>query len=77
MTDTVDTQATVVDPLLSKEVTLTFTVNDINAILQLLSGLPYIQSVGLIQAIQTQVGPQVADLNAQLAGDSSEPAPAA
>jgi hypothetical protein len=73
MTDTVDTQATPVDPLLSKEVTLTFTVGDINAILQLLSSLPYIQSVGLIQAIQTQVGPQVAALNAQLA-DAAAPA---
>jgi hypothetical protein len=76
MTDTVDTQATPVDPLLSKEVTLVSTVANINVLLQLLGSLPYIQSVGAIQWIQTQVGPQVAALNAELVGGTSEPTPA-
>jgi|APCry1669192160_1035399.scaffolds.fasta_scaffold44349_2 hypothetical protein len=59
MTDTVDVAATEVDPLESKILTLKFSVKDINAILNLLGTLPFVQSVGLINAIQAQCAPQV------------------
>ena len=59
MTDTVDVAATEVDPLESKILTLKFSVKDINAILNLLGSLPFVQSVGLINAIQSQCAPQV------------------
>lgn len=59
MTDTVDVTATEVDPLESKILTLKFSVKDINAILNLLGNLPFVQSVGLINAIQAQCAPQV------------------
>jgi len=61
MTDTVDTQ---VNPLDDKILTLQFTVKDINAILGLLGNLPFVQSVGLINAIQAQCTPQVQALQA-------------
>lgn len=67
MTDTIDTTATQVDPLLDKTLTLTFTVNDVNGILRLLGELPYSQSVGAIQAIHTQCAPQVEALNKEIA----------
>jgi hypothetical protein len=54
MTDTVD-----VDPLADKILALKFTVTEINSILSLLGTLPFVQSVGLINAIQAQCTPQV------------------
>ena len=59
MTDTVN-----VDPLSDEILTLKFTVKDINAILNLLGGMPFVQSVGLIKAIQAQCTPQVDALKA-------------
>jgi hypothetical protein len=58
MTDTVD-------PLADKVLTLQFTVTEINSILNLLGGLPFVQSVGLINAIQSQCGPQIDALKAE------------
>jgi hypothetical protein len=50
------------DALLDKEMTLKFTVEQINSILNLLaSELPYIKVVGLINEIQAQCGPQLAE----------------
>jgi hypothetical protein len=63
MSDTVDVAAKEVDPLESKILTLKFSVKDINSILNLLGNLPFVQSVGLINAIQAQCAPQVAALN--------------
>ena len=76
MTDTVDVQAAEVNPLDDKILTLKFTVKDINAILNLLGGLPFVQSVGLINAIQAQCTPQVEALTAN-AEAPSEPTPTA
>jgi len=59
MTDTVD-----VDPLADEILTLKFAVKDINSILGLLGTLPFVQSVGLINAIQAQCNPQVDALKA-------------
>jgi hypothetical protein len=59
MTDTVDAVATEVNPLDNEILKLEFTVKDINAILNVLGNLPFVQAVGLINAIQAQCGPQV------------------
>jgi hypothetical protein len=40
-------------------VTLEFSVKDINALLNVLAQSPFIQVVGFINAIQAQAGPQV------------------
>ena len=40
-------------------VTLEFSVKDINALLNVLAQSPFIQVVGFINAIQEQAGPQV------------------
>ena len=64
MTDTVDVPAVETDPLADKILTLKFTVTEINSILSLLGSLPFIQSVGLINAIQAQCNPQVDALKA-------------
>ena len=40
-------------------VTLEFSVKEINALLNVLAQSPFIQVVGIINAIQTQTGPQV------------------
>ena len=56
------TDAVEVDPLDSKILTLKFTVKEINSILNTLGGLPFIQAVGLINAIQSQCGPQIESL---------------
>jgi hypothetical protein len=40
-------------------VTLEFSVKEINALLNVLAQSPFIQVVGIINAIQTQAGPQV------------------
>ena len=40
-------------------VTLEFSVKEINALLNVLAQSPFIQVVGFINAIQTQAGPQV------------------
>ena len=64
MTDTVDVPVVETDPLADKILTLKFTVTEINSILSLLGSLPFIQSVGLINAIQAQCTPQVDALKA-------------
>lgn len=40
-------------------VTLEYTVKELNGILNLLGQLPFVQSVGVINSIQAQAGPQV------------------
>jgi hypothetical protein len=48
------------DPLLDKEVTLKFTVEQLNGILNLLGNeLPFIKAVGLINEIQRQSAEQL------------------
>jgi uncharacterized coiled-coil DUF342 family protein len=50
------------DPMLDKVVTLKFTVEQINIILNLIAAeIPYNKSVGLINEIQAQCGPQIAE----------------
>jgi len=70
MTDTT-TQTPQVDPAQEKldaiEITLTLTVKEVNGILAILGNLPFVQSAGLISAIQAQGTPQV---QAALAADS-------
>lgn len=46
-----------------KPINLTLTVEEVNAILNVLGQAPFIHSVGLINLIQAQGGPQVAKLN--------------
>jgi hypothetical protein len=68
-------------PLDEFTVTLEYTVKEINAMLNLLAKLPFIDAVGAINSIQVQVGPQVdkarasldAVLKASKEGASSEP----
>jgi hypothetical protein len=58
---------------------LELTIDQVNGVLQLLGNSPYVQSAGLIQLIQEQVGPQVRALQVAEAkaiaeqGESSEP----
>ena len=73
MTDTVDVAAQEVDPLADKILTLKFSVKDINAILNLLGTIPFIQVAGLINAIQAQCSPQVEALNANAEAPKNEP----
>ena len=40
-------------------VTLDFSVNEINALLNILAQAPFIQVVGFVNAIQSQAGPQI------------------
>ena len=47
-------------------VTLEFSVKDINALLNVLAQSPFIQVVGFINAIQEQAGPQVEHAKASL-----------
>ena len=75
MTDTVDVAAQEVDPLESAVMTLQFTVKEVNAILNMVGTLPYVQSASLITAIQNQCAPQIAELNKDKE-QPSEPAPA-
>ena len=44
---------------------LELTIDQTNGILQILGNAPYIQSVNLINLIQTQVGPQVRELQGE------------
>ena len=44
---------------------LELTIEQTNGILQILGNAPYIQSVNLINLIQTQVGPQVRELQGE------------
>ena len=77
MTDTVDTQAVEVDPLDSAVMTLQFTVKEVNAILNMIGNLPFVQSASLITAIQNQCAPQINALNESAQPEApSEPAPA-
>jgi|GEM_PF-3236464 len=46
------------NPLDDFSVTLEYTVKEINAILNLLAQLPYINAIGVINSIHAQVGPQ-------------------
>lgn len=50
------------DPLLDQEITLKFTVEQVNAILNLLgTEMSFIKAVGVINEIQAQCEPQVAE----------------
>lgn len=40
-------------------ITLDFSVNEINALLNILAQAPFIQVVGFVNAIQNQAGPQI------------------
>ena len=62
-------------PLDDKILKLEFTVKEINSILNLLGGLPFVQAVGLINAIQAQCSPQFDFLQAEEA--KNEPKTAA
>ena len=67
MNDTVDVQATPVDPLDDKIMTLQFSVRDINGIINALnqpSQTPVVLLANIIAAIQAQCGPQIDALNA-------------
>jgi hypothetical protein len=69
MTDT--TQATTnpdQDKLDAIEISLQFTVKDVNLLLGVLGNAPFVASAGLIQSIQQQGSPQV---QAALAADPS------
>jgi hypothetical protein len=46
------------------KINFTFTVNEVNAILNVLGQAPFVQSANLINNIQAQGGPQVAELQA-------------
>jgi len=73
MTDTVDTQATPVDPLADKIMTLKFSVGDINGILNALNQpfqTPTVLLANIIAAIQSQCGPQIDALNANAATEA-------
>jgi hypothetical protein len=72
------------NPLDEVTVTLEYTVREINALLNLLGEMPFLKSVGAINSIQTQVGPQVEQARISLEavlktakGASDEPTPAA
>jgi len=80
MTDTVDTQATPVDPLADKIMTLKFSVGDINGILNALNQpfqTPTVLLANIIAAIQSQCGPQIDALNANAATETSANEPQA
>ena len=61
-----------VDPLVNKILTLEFSVKDINAILNLLGTLPFVQTVGLINEIQTQCAPQLMEMQTGIPIDAEE-----
>lgn len=48
----------------SKKLKFEFTVEEANGILSVLSELPFAKSAAIIQAIQMQAVPQMAELNA-------------
>jgi len=51
---------------ISKEkITLTLTVDQVNGLLNVLGNAPFVASANLINEIQTQGGPQVAELQAK------------
>jgi hypothetical protein len=61
MTEATQPQQPERDPLLDKVVTLTFNIDQINGILNLIgSEVPFIKAVGLVNEIQRQVGEQLA-----------------
>jgi len=53
-------------PLDDFTVTLEYTVKEINALLNLLGQLPFVQAMGAINSIHVQVGPQVEKAKASL-----------
>lgn len=73
------------NPLDEFTVTLEYTVKEINALLNILAKLPFVEAVGAINSIQVQVGPQFekakasldAVLKAAKEGANDESAPAA
>ena len=56
------------------KINLTFTVNEVNAILNVLGQAPFVQSAALINAIQAQGGPQVEALQAAQPAEEPEAA---
>jgi len=76
MNDTVDVQATPVDPLDDKIMTLQFSVRDINGIINALnqpSQTPVVLLANIIAAIQAQCAPQIDALNAATEKPADEP----
>ena len=58
-----------------KTINFTFTVNEVNAILNVLGQAPFVQSAALINNIQAQGGPQVAEIQAAAeAEEAAQPA---
>ena len=53
-------------PLDEFTVTLEYTVKEINALLNVLAKLPFVEAVGAINSIQVQVGPQFEKAKASL-----------
>ena len=57
------------------KINFTFTVNEVNAILNVLGQAPFVQSAALINNIQAQGGPQVAEIQAAAeAEEAAQPA---
>lgn len=48
------------DPMLDFPVTLNFTIDQVNGLLNILGQLPFLQCVGAITEIQNQCAPQIA-----------------
>jgi hypothetical protein len=61
-------------PLDDKILNLSFTVKEVNSILNILGSLPFVQAVGLINAIQAQCTPQFEALQAEEAKNEPETA---
>jgi len=61
-------------PLDDKILKLEFTVKEVNSILNILGSLPFVQAVGLINAIQAQCTPQFDALQAEETKNESEAA---
>ena len=61
-------------PLDDKVLKLEFTVKEVNSILNILGNLPFVQAVGLINAIQAQCSPQFDALQAEEDKNESEAA---
>jgi len=60
---------------ISKEkIALSFTVDQVNAILNVLGNAPFVASANLINEIQTQGGPQVTELQANCPPQAEEAA---
>lgn len=57
-----------------KQINLTFTVNEVNGLLNVLGQSPFVQVAALINSIQAQGGPQVEKLQAECPPAEETPA---